>query len=195
MRKLTTYHQQRQRLPLKLPAEPHTGLTLDFETLQQTCKKPDLKQWQGCEWISETTWKQISNHLMLRQTGQLCQTTARRLQGQIWASIRNDQATPTKEVGTSIEHELSGGNVQEAFRHLKGRYQAASETTTHPCPQTMDRQTTKRVALYARRDSPGEPLPINIPPVDINDETPSDDKIWVAMQELSDDLSLDRPNP
>jgi hypothetical protein len=49
----------------------------------------------------------------------------------------------------------------------------------------MDRQTTKRVALYARRDSPGEPLLIKMPPVDINDETPSDNKIREATRELS----------
>jgi hypothetical protein len=62
------------------------------------------------------------------------------------------------------------GNVHEAFRHLlKGWYRAATDTQAKPCRQTMDRQTTERVDLYARRDSPGDPLPINVAPVEIND--------------------------
>jgi hypothetical protein len=102
------------------------------------------------------------------------------------AAYRIDsRADRTKEVGASIQHELSGGNVQEAFHHLKGWYRAASETTTRPCPLTMERQTAERVALYARRDSPGEPLPINIPRVDIADHTPTDGEIREAARELS----------
>ncbi len=41
------------------------------------------------------------------------------------------------------------------------------------------------VALYARRDSPGDPLPVNIDPVPINDGTPTDAKIQEAAQQLS----------
>jgi hypothetical protein len=122
---------------------------------------------------------------MLRRTGRICQTANRNLQRRIWASLRSDRAERTKEVGASIHHELSGGNVQEAIRHLKGWYRAASETTTRPCPLTMERQTGERVALYERRDSPGEPLPINIPWVDIADHTPTDGEIREAALELS----------
>ena len=53
-----------------------------------------------------------------------------------------------------------------------------------PCPLRMERQTAERVALYARRDSPGEPLPINIPRIDIADHTPTDGKIWEVAREL-----------
>ncbi len=42
----------------------------------------------------------------------------------------------------------------------------------------MERQTAERVALYARRNSPGEPLPINISWIDIADHTPMDGEIW-----------------
>jgi hypothetical protein len=51
-----------------------------------------------------------------------------------------------------IEAKLVGGNVQESFRHLKGWYRAASETTTQPCPQTMVKQTAERVDLYRQQD-------------------------------------------
>ena len=48
----------------------------------------------------------------------------------------------------------------------------------------MEQQTAERVALYARRDSPGEPLPINIPRIDIADHTPTDGKIREVAREL-----------
>ena len=41
----------------------------------------------------------------------------------------------------------------------------------------MVQQTAKRVELYARRDSPGDPLPINIDPLPLNDVAPSDEEI------------------
>jgi hypothetical protein len=49
----------------------------------------------------------------------------------------------------------------------------------------MKHQTADRVALYARRDSPGDPLPINIDPVPINDGTPTDAKVREAAQKLT----------
>jgi hypothetical protein len=54
-----------------------------------------------------------------------------------------------------------------------------------PCPQTMEQQTAERVALYARRDSPVDPLPINIDPVPINNGTPTDTEIQEAAQQLT----------
>ncbi len=47
------------------------------------------------------------------------------------------------------------------------------------------KQTAKRVALYARRDSPGEPLPINIDPIQLNNVAPSDGEIWEAAGGLT----------
>ena len=79
-----------------------------------------------------------------------------------------------------------GGGIQEAFCHLKGWYQlAASKTTTRPCPQTMVRQTAKRADLYAWRDPPGEPLPTNIVPIQLNDDAPSNGEIREAAGRLT----------
>jgi hypothetical protein len=68
-----------------------------------------------------------------------------------------------KGIGEMIKAELEKGDMQEAFCLLKGWYQAASETVARPCPQTMAQQTEERGELYWWRDSPGEPLPINLP--------------------------------
>ncbi len=84
-----------------------------------------------------------------------------------------------------IESELTGGNVQEALCHLKGWYRAASEMQAKPCYQTLEHQTLERVDLYARRDLPGNPLPINTTPVEINDDPPSDGKLRQVVGKLT----------
>ena len=38
----------------------------------------------------------------------------------------------------------------------------------------MDLQTKERMELYEKGTSPGDPIPINVEPFDINDETPKD---------------------
>jgi hypothetical protein len=50
-------------------------------------------------------------------------------------------------VSTMIKSELTGGNVQEAFCHLKGWYRAASKTQAKPCYQMLERQTSERINL------------------------------------------------
>jgi hypothetical protein len=107
------------------------------------------------------------------------------MQRQIGALLCKDHAYRMEQVGTLIESKLTGGNVQEAFRHLKGWYWATLETQAKPCFHTMERQTLERVDLYARRLLPGNPLPINVERTKINDDVPSDGKIRTAVSKLS----------
>ncbi len=75
--------------------------------------------------------------------------------------------------------------MQEAFRHLKGWYPAASEMQTKLCYHTMECQTSERVNLYTRRALPGDPLPINYGPIEINNDASSDKVIQLATSKLS----------
>jgi hypothetical protein len=88
-------------------------------------------------------------------------------------------------VGSMVKAELAGGNVQEAFRHLKGWYWATSEMQAKPCYHTLERQTLERVNLYARRESPGNPLPINVAQVVINNDVPLDGKLRQVVGKLT----------
>jgi hypothetical protein len=88
-------------------------------------------------------------------------------------------------VGLLVKAKLAGGNVQEAFCHLKGWYRAALETQAKPCYHTLEHQTLERVDLYARRESPGNPLPTNVAQVVINDDVPSDSKLREVVGKLT----------
>jgi hypothetical protein len=49
------------------------------------------------------------------------------MQHQIGALLCKDRADCMERVGTLIESKLTGGNVQEDFRHLKGQYRTATD--------------------------------------------------------------------
>jgi hypothetical protein len=49
----------------------------------------------------------------------------------------------------------------------------------------MEHQTLEQVDLYARRESPGDPLPINVTPVVINNNVPTDSKLRQVAGKLT----------
>ncbi len=184
--KLKRYRKSCQTFPLQLPpAEEQDAQTCLFRELRATCKDDALMQRKHSDWISEESWRLIAHRAMLHRTGRLCQTGGHRMQCQIDVLLCKDHADRTEQVGTLIESKLTGGNVQEAFHHLKGWYRAASETQAKPCFHTMERQTSERVNLYASRLSLGNPLPINVERTKINDDVTSDGEIRTAVSKLS----------
>ncbi len=157
------YRRSRQWFPLHLPpVKEQDQLTRLFEELRNTCKGNAMQRRMKYDWILEESWRQIAHRAMLCRTGRLCQTGGRCMDCQIGVSLQKDWTNRTAKVGAAVEAELAGGNVQEAFCHLKGWYRAATETQAKPCYHTMERQTLERVDLYAQRESAGDPLPINV---------------------------------
>jgi hypothetical protein len=114
-RRLMAYHHRRQCLPLRLPPELHDELTHTFEALKLTCVEANPQSRGGNEWISVETWHLISHRSMLRRTGKLCQTGGRRLHWKIWDVLCGDRRVRTAQVGSMIEAELAGGNIQDPF--------------------------------------------------------------------------------
>ena len=80
------------------------------------------------------------------------------------AALKADKTCLTAEVGKQIVAELAKGDVQEAFRNLKGWYRKAGEMQARPCRQTMEGQTDKRVALYVERAAHGAEFPAKTGP-------------------------------
>ena len=103
---------------------------------------------------------------------------------EMWASLKNDHKERTKQVGEDIEAKLAKGDVQEAFRHLKGWYPDATETEAWPCKQTMERQTKEREELYEKRVSPRAPIPTHYHTA-IRNDTPSDGEIRTTLKKSS----------
>ena len=60
----------------------------------------------------------------------------------------------------------------------------AEDRPPKPCFLSLKRQTEERVALYTKIPSPGEPIPINIMPVMVNDAVPGELEIRTAARRL-----------
>jgi hypothetical protein len=107
------------------------------------------------------------------------------MQREVKAALKADKSWLTAEVRECIMSELQEGDVQEAFRHLKGRYRNASETQAKPCHQTMERQTDKKVELYAERAAYSEEFPENGTPFRFNNNPPLEGELQTAVSQLS----------
>ena len=77
-------------------------------------------------------------------------------------------------MGASIVGHLEGGDLAEAWACLKGCYAAVGDRPPKPCNDTMITQTSKRVELYRKVPPPGDPIPINVEPKDVEDACPGD---------------------
>jgi hypothetical protein len=151
----------------------------------KTCKENKPARRKVSNWILKESWRLIAHRAMLRRTGRLCQVGGCCIHCQIGASLCKDREDQTARVGCAVESKLLGGNVQEAFCHLKGWYRAVSEIQAKPCYHTMELQTSEWVNLYTRRASPGNPLPINYGPIKIYDDAPWDKEIGLVTSKLS----------
>jgi hypothetical protein len=63
-------------------------------------------------------------------------------------ALKVNHTASTAQVGDSIVADLVEGNMHEAFCHLKGRHQAATETQARPCFQTMEKQMAERINIH-----------------------------------------------
>ncbi len=144
MGRLKNYRRSRQKFLLQLaPLGEQDGVTHLFRRLREECKEKDPTKQPWIDWISKETWQLLAHRAMLRRTNRLCQTGGRQLHRQIGTALHNDWRDGTARVGENIIAKLAGGNVQEAFRHLKGWYRAALEMQSKPCYHTMERKTSE----------------------------------------------------
>jgi hypothetical protein len=183
--RLKKYRRARQKFPLSLPPGPKDPNTVLFDALAAKCADPKPTRAPRKKWISEGTWKLIRKRASLLRSGKIRQTAARRMKREVHVALKEDKRRLTAEVGEKIVSELGEGNMQEAFRHLKGWYRNASETQARPCHQTMEHQTDERVELYAERAAYGEEFPANGTPFDINDDPPLEGELRTAVSQLS----------
>jgi hypothetical protein len=104
---------------------------------------------------------------------------------EVQAALKDDESRLAANVGESIVLKLSKGNVQEAFRHLKGWYRTASENQARSCRQTMERQTDEQVELYGERAAYGAEFPANGTPFTIANVPPSEGELRTVVSQLS----------
>jgi hypothetical protein len=79
--------------------------------------------------------------------GNLPLTNARRISRKIKSSLAADRKQCTANAASSVKSHLGNGAVKEAWHALKGWYWAAENRPPPACPETMAKQTAKRMEL------------------------------------------------
>jgi hypothetical protein len=116
--------------------------------------------------------------------GNLPLTKACRISRKIKSSLAADRKQRAANAATTVESHLGNGAVKEAWRALKRWYRAAENCPPPACPETMAKQTAKRVELYTRAPPMGTPLPYNFPYFKIPDGVPTNDEIRAVVSGL-----------
>ena len=155
-----------------------------FEELKASCEPLPVKERPRKKCISATTWALMDHRARLASGGRLTKRGSRGLKHQINASLKKDRQERTRSVGASVEANLDSGELASAWRDIKGWYRTVEDRAPNPCCETLETQTREREELYAKRTPPGEPIPINVDPFEIRDETPEDDEIRAVVKAL-----------
>ena len=69
---------------------------------------------------------------------------------------------------------LRGCDLAEAWECLKRWYAASGERTHKSCNKAMVMQTSEQVDLYRKVPPPGDPIPTNVEPKEVEDMCPGD---------------------
>ena len=70
---------------------------------------------------------------------------------------------------------------------MKGWYRVTEDRAPKPCHESMEKQTKEREELYAKVPPPGDPIPINVDPFEINDAIPEDAEIRAVVRGMRND--------
>ena len=117
--------------------------------------KPQPREQHRNAWISEETWKLVDERMTMRRKSRAW-TGMRRLGRAIQASLKGDRRRRVEEAGSEVEALLKEDppNAKEAWRRMKGWYQAAAKRGPPPARATLERITAERTELYIRVPPP-----------------------------------------
>ena len=147
--------------------------------------KPQPREQHWNAWISEETWKLVDERVTMRRKPR-ARTEMRKLGRAIQAILKGDRRRRVEEAGSAVEALLKEDppNAKEAWRRMKGWYQAAVKKGPPPARATLERITAERTELYSQVPSPGENIPVTVEPAFIDDSVPTEDEIAAAVKNL-----------
>jgi hypothetical protein len=98
--------------------------------------------------------------------------------------IQRDRAEQINKTAATIETLLEGGKVQEAYSILRHWYK--DKTLQPPKPTTGDAAKTRLEyeKLYTAQEQTEPPITICAAPVEINDDTPTEEEIKKAVKRM-----------
>jgi hypothetical protein len=145
--------------PIPNQRELQDEQTTLFEELRLDVEASPLWAQPCNQWISTPKWVLIDKKAAMQQQGKLSQQTTCLIGRQITAGLRGDHAKCAVVAGEKIKGHLVAGEPKEAWWSLKGLYKATTDCVSKASKMSLAAQTAKRIALYGRVASKGDPIP------------------------------------
>jgi hypothetical protein len=145
---------------------------------------PPPREHPANKWITDATWNVVDYCTMLRRKGMLLQAVARNLGRKIKACLKADRLKRAATTALNVKGCLAAGEYIEAWHHLKGWYCSAEDRAPKPCPETLAKQTDKRIKLYTAVPPPGWAMQLNVDPSDVPAAAPTDSELRAVVGNL-----------
>jgi hypothetical protein len=140
---MTAYCKQMAKFPVKLPRGPLDKLTTLFEEIRLNVAPLPTRAQPRNQWISVPTWALIDKRAVLQQQGNLSQRDAHLIGRQITAGLKGNRAEQAAVTMEKIKGHLTTGDPKEAWRSLKGWYNAATNHASKASKISLAAQTAK----------------------------------------------------
>ena len=147
-----------------------------FAALRRVVPKAQPRAARPNTWISEETLRLVNKRVSARWDPRKGQALKSRLGRAVKASLAEDQKRRADEAGAEVEA-LVGADlplIQEAWYRIQGWYKTAVDRTPPPARFMLERITAERVALYSRVLPPGDNIPLEIEPFEVEDVVPEE---------------------
>ena len=174
LREHSRYLGGRKRLPL-LPLTTPTREYGIFAALGRAVPKPQTWYTRKNAWISEATWRLVDERVYARQDPAKDQSLIRRLGRAVAEILKSYRQHRAEKAGEEVEALLGLDPPlhREAWKWIKGWYQAAVGRAPPPAWVTLEQITVDRLELYSYVLPPGADIPISVEPLPVDDSVPT----------------------
>ena len=194
------YLRSRRQFPVWIP-RPLTRVDQVFMDLLEYQRPPNPKKQRDRSWIASDTWRLIDRraeirrlHLFSRSSvqnpqvdpekGKDYEDELRNLHKQIRRLLRRDRRLRADKVSREIESLLASGDMRGAYQCLTAWYKDRGGRFQRPTRHDLNLTTKEYRTLFSAIASSGDPLPIHVPPANINDDPPTEDEILTALKHM-----------
>jgi hypothetical protein len=87
-------------------------------------------------------------------------------------------------VSKEIECKYVAGNIHGAYELLRGWYRKRGSQPQKPTRKELDKIREEFLKLYQKETPLGDPIPIHVFPLPINDKIPDEDEVWTAAKRM-----------
>ena len=102
-----------------------------------------------------------------------------------------DRRQRADEAGAEVEALVKADPplIQEAWYRLQGWYKASVHGAPPPARATLKRITEERVTLYSRVPPPGDRIPVDIEPFEVEDGVPEEGDVEWEVKRLQNNCA------